>query len=437
VVTFTKVYSAGSAKPRLRLARKKPSLRPWLIYSLPFLTIYWDPIKQIVLGDNEFNVNVADIAILVIILSSLFDKKKPEAQQGLLGKYGAISPAKLFLLTWLMAVPMIITTTILFSPSMGLSDIIIFAKRIGEYAIIAILIPRFLSFRDIKPIFAMIMISGGVVSAVAISEAANLEIRVASWLMYANNLGIYAVVVFNVAVAVLMSPLSNRKERLAGLISAALSFGTLVLSGSRAASLGLLASMIYWLLMKWPRTYRRKPTIWIIIVFVIAVIILVSVGGNFLTRWEDVRTEGIETPQVQARIQASKLGLRLFLHYPFLGTGISGLPQLSLAYFEGPRYWLIEDGLHNAGNQFLQIAVEGGLAAFIIFIFWLIKIKNLIFGRFTELDNENRLLLPKYAVRANMFALLVAGTGMHTFYVPQVMAVVWILVGMLYVNKTR
>jgi O-antigen ligase len=409
--------------------------RPWLVYAIPFLTIYWDPIKKINIGANEFNINIIDIALLLIAISFLFKKRKPKSTKNYLSKYGITTPSRLFFLTWAMAIPMALSTSILFSPSMIVPDLMIFAKRIGEYALIAVLIPKLVSVRDIKPILAVTLISGAIVSAIAVSEAFSFKTRATSWLMYANNLGIYAVVVFNIAVAIFMSPTSRRRERLISLLSASLSFVTLVLSASRAASLGLLASMIFWVLAKWPERFRRNTSLRILMVSVMAILILVIIGSNFIMRWREVRLEGVDTPQVQARIQASKLGLRLFAHYPFLGTGISGLPQLSMAYFDAPRYWALDEGLRNAGNQFLQIAVEGGVVALFIFVYWVIKIKNLVYARIVESIDEDRLMVPKYAVRAIMLALIAAGVGMHTFYVPQIMAIVWMLIGIIYINK--
>lgn len=398
-------------------------------------SVNWLPLAEVGFGASRLTISVADIAVLLIVLSSVLCPRKvgPIEHEG--RRYTIGSTSVLVLCTLLLPLPFALASLLYLSPSIAAYDTLIFAKRFVMYSLVAWSIPRLRGGTIAETSLGSALLTGIVVAAGAVAQFMVKHDRVAGVLFYENNLGLYAVAIFNLGVSFLAVRTGSAFQRLVGLAASAAAVAALGVSGSRAASLGFIASAFYWLSHRWVGKARTRGR-------VLAGILMLSLTLAFLfgglgARWESAVKQGIETPQLAARLEASAIGLRMLMDHPVLGVGPSGVRAFSPWYVESVSRHFARDVVVNVGNQFLQVAVEGGLIGLTFFALWLAQFYRIIRSAVRTASAKPVSWIASKALMSTFVGLLVAGVGMHTFYVPQVMGIVWLLVGVLARERAR
>lgn len=400
------------------------NLFKYLIILLPLYSVYWLPLSKINIGGYQFNITLFDINVLLLFLIYLI-KYKSRIVIDKQRKY-------LIIFCWLIILPSILSCLILTTYREALSDLITYTKRIGEFSLLILIIPGIISNKEKLYSLYSVNIIGIIVSINAIIEFKKAH-RAGSWLFYANNLGLYSVVVFNTSISLFIFS-KNKKLKYLGLITSIISIMALWVSGSRAASVGFLFSSFYWILVKWPQKIDKiKMSIIIIILIFISLSYLGHEELDLLSRWHEFTTGGLDTIQVSSRLEASKVGTHIILNYPILGVGIHNVPFFSSEYIRYSKYFLPTETVDNLGNQYLQILAEGGIIGFSFFVMFVFQLLKILKYRILCYKNVLNQAI-KSALIASTIAFITSGFGMHTFYVPQVMALYWFLLGMLYVK---
>ncbi len=398
----------------------------YCIILLPTLSVIWLPVVSFDVGGKDFNLTVSDLVLIVSFGFYLLKKKE---------KYFFIDnyQMKIFYLPWIIAIPPLIGELIYGSINSVISDIIIFSKRICEYSILLLIIPFYIHLKEVNKIIYSLNLTGVVVFINAIIEYFNKKSRSGSFLIYPNNLGIYSVVIINIFMACAVFS-DNKKIKNISFLGIIFGICSLFVSGSRGASIGLLFSSIYYFLIKWP-----KPNLKLIF---LALFIAIVTYGSFLTRigevdlfsrWDEFLYQGKNIMQVKSRIEASKIGMKMFLSSPLIGVGVSNVPFYSAKYIKYSKFFLLDESVSNVGNQYLQILVEGGILSLSIIFYWIVNIIMKLNKDKFILSRQRKIYI-SIAIISNLVALSASGIAMHTFYVPQVMILFWILIGLIYVK---
>jgi hypothetical protein len=173
----------------------------------------------------------------------------------------------------------------------------------------------------------------------------------------------------------------------------AVMFGGFMISGSRGATLGLIATFAF---LVWRSRYRAK-LLWLCAAAAIVM------GGSPLIR----RFLSPDMSNADGRIEIWKVGFAALRHYWLGGAGIGNFPNaFAEFYFAVPHIWLPWDRV--AHSILLQSAVESGVIGFALFLtFW-----YLIFREPANVPPDHPLADICVALRASALGLFVVGVGL-------------------------
>jgi len=404
-----------------------------LIILFPLFALFWLPLSELAIGAYTFKITLSDLVLLIISFAFI-------AKKSSFTKINT-SGVKIIFCCWLICLSSILSSLINSGYRDALADLITYSKRIGEYSLLVLILPALCSYKEKMHSLYSLNIIGIIISFNAIVEYYKSGGRAGSWLIYPNNLGLFSVLIANFSLSTYIFS-KKRGIRAISALCILSSFLSLWASGSRAASLGLLGSIFFWIFEKRGNKYSKVKMI-LLIAFLILLIGIIGFienklnikgdGVDLFERWTEVASEGTDTIQIYSRLEASKVGLKLFLDFPIMGAGIHNVPIFSSRYLRFSNYFTLDESVNNVGNQYLQILVEGGIIAMLFFIYMIYKIFKILFlAKSYEKNNLNLIFIQ--SLLSISISLLISGLGMHTFYVPQVMSLYWYVLGMIYVK---
>jgi O-antigen ligase len=162
----------------------------------------------------------------------------------------------------------------------------------------------------------------------------------------------------------------SRKLSIAAI--AALMAGSIFLSGSRGGMAAFVAQMVVLgiLMMRKRKPSWRQPLL-LGGFLAMVIVFLVWMGGNELTqRLVSIHSEAREEISGGIRLSIDRDCLRMLLKKPFLGWGLGTFP---IVYPEF-RSFYTTFFVNQAHNDYLQLAVETGLAGFSIAVWFLVLV---------------------------------------------------------------
>lgn len=388
----------------------------WAVIVFPVVSAVW-----IQLGSTgTLHFTLADALLLFAVLGALVASSSVPRLA-----------VRIFMPVLVLEALAIATTTFHFGLDLGLFDGMIQAKRFVEYSAIIIPASR-LKTTDRRRTVLLLMVLSVVLTAVAVTEVGSGRPRATSLLFYENNFGLYCTILFGVSISFLLfeQTLSRFKRSFAA-VAVCASVTGLVLSGSRAASVGFVAATVVVIALL-PKG-RRSVSVLLVGVTTTVVVGAFAVGQteipqySLLTRWQEAADLGGKTVQLESRMEASQLAWAALRDNGVLfGLGVSGLPFYTAKYIEDPFDWRIGADVRNTGNQLMQVFAELGLVGLFPLFLLIYRLSRLCWTRPTGPR-------PPTAVSSSLLVsltvLVFAGGGMHTLYVPQVMGLVWTIVG--------
>ena len=129
-----------------------------------------------------------------------------------------------------------------------------------------------------------------------------------------------------------------------------------VMSDSRGGFIALLVAV----LLIAARTQRKAASVAMLAVFIGFAIYLVR--DPFTSRMETLKDVHKES-SAQSRLLHAQAALKMWQDYPLLGVGFGGINYAALS----PQYEPDVDGHHVAHNTYLQILVDSGIFAFLLY----------------------------------------------------------------------
>ncbi len=152
--------------------------------------------------------------------------------------------------------------------------------------------------------------------------------------------------------------------------------GALLASGTRGAIVSLLIGLV---VMGW----SRREIISLTTKRVFGVIAVLAVFGSLMILFNvgDLRTRStgsLDSTTLFQRFLTAKLAFRVWWDHPFIGVGYTGFRYVASDYgafrlfaenfSSSPVHMLAPAFIATAGNQYLQVATDGGIVALVSFI---------------------------------------------------------------------
>jgi O-antigen ligase len=231
-----------------------------------------------------------------------------------------------------------------------------------------------LPFDRIKALAFSLAISGGILGATAIgsfasqksiAEGAEISNRAEGSFAHPTALAFFLILSFPTAFAIGLA--GPRRWRLPMLAAGILAFLGLLATQTRGSVIGA-AIAIVWMMVKWP-PFRRFAGAAILIV---AVVLVFNVGGvskesSFEVVGERVSDLSLDSKGDQ-RLKIWETTPKIIAKHPLLGIGQDNFPVVS------PSFGLADVGgvpFDHAHDLFLTIAVELGLPALVVLLFFI------------------------------------------------------------------
>jgi O-antigen ligase len=145
--------------------------------------------------------------------------------------------------------------------------------------------------------------------------------------------------------------------------------GTIFLSGSRGGVLAFAVQMVVLAVLLRRRVGTWKQPLLMGAFLLVAIGILVWIGGNELTRrMASMQTETRQELSGGVRLTIDRDSLRMWREKPLLGWGLGTFPVVYPRF----RSFFTSFFVNEAHNDYLQLLVETGLAGFLIAIWFLV-----------------------------------------------------------------
>jgi O-antigen ligase len=153
-------------------------------------------------------------------------------------------------------------------------------------------------------------------------------------------------------------------------ITLAFQLGALLGTGTRSALLVFVFGVLVLAVLEKGRGFGARSVlrvVWIVLgaLILVAVLLATPVGQDFVSRVVD---PGPLLATIAQRAGSVMMGVDMFLDRPWVGAGFNGFAALAWSY--DPRLYFVifrPSFVSNAGNQWIQLAVEGGVVAVILF----------------------------------------------------------------------
>jgi len=289
------------------------------------------------------------------------------------------------------------------------------------YIIFAILIFYYAKQQDWKKYFDFSILIGGLVSLVAIFQYYGLfqgifsyfPTRPPSTIGNPIFLGIYLLMLFFPTITLFIKEKSrNYKYFYAG--SILLFLYAILISGSRAAYLGLTIGGIYFLLFNPKKLRALKITAITLMIIAGGIIYYANANTHFPSFLENNKLFQSVQPRLSVkffledeRFPAWKIGFNAFLEKPILGWG---LENYAVGFNKNYDPSLVQNKWWDkAHNTFLEIANTAGAPALILYLllfvvlFWQLSRSDVERLRITDFEN-----LKKHGIKSTLIAYLVA-----------------------------
>jgi probable O-glycosylation ligase (exosortase A-associated) len=191
----------------------------------------------------------------------------------------------------------------------------------------------------------------------------------------------------------------SRALRWALSVIVAVSVAGVVMTNSRGSSLALGTIFVCIIVRS-----RRKIAA-LLVASVVAGAAVYLVHDAYFDRMATI-THYDEEASASSRITYAKAAVKMWLDYPLLGVGFGGLNYMRLA-----GHYMEQDNDHVAHNSYLQMLVDSGIAAFLLYI-------SLLFGTICYLGVSSRRIVRKWpdlacmgvALQTSLIAFAVGGT---------------------------
>lgn len=186
---------------------------------------------------------------------------------------------------------------------------------------------------------------------------------------------------------------------------------SIVVSGSRGAFVGLVATLIYLL-------YKEKRLLsGLVVLAILSVPAYYLVSDRYVERIESIR-DYQEDVSVNIRFQLWRAAVDMIADYPVFGVGTGNFPN---AYGGAYRAAGSQSLYWSPHNVFIQIITEMGLVGFTIYIlfiatiFWINKKTRALLAGFAE---RRKLIFLTRAVDVGLVGYIVAGQFITATYYP-------------------
>ncbi len=365
-------------------------------------------------------ITLTDIMVAITVVSFLI--------YSLIFRKPLILPKKIFFLALIFS-QLALTSTIIAANNFSLGQILVsslFLLRFIVYFLIVIVAANVIQKNKVNQWFDMTLIIGiifafiGLLQIILIPDLSFLTIygwdphqnRLASSLIDPNFSGGLLTIFFAIALAMYLY-----KKNIKYLIATFIIFASIILTFSRSSYLALLTAVIVIGLVKSPKSL-------IITLLLFALIIFAS--PNVRNRISGALTLD-ETSK--ARIESWQNGLSIFSHNYLFGVGFNTyrFAQEKYGNFSLDDPLGGHSGAGSDSSLILTAATTGilGFSAFCLFILAIIKLitKNI------AKDYQ------KLATAAAFFAILVHSQFVNSLFYPQIMVLIWFLIGSSYAKN--
>jgi len=183
-----------------------------------------------------------------------------------------------------------------------------------------------------------------------------------------------------------------------------LNIAAIIMTYSRGAALSLITVFLF---IAW---YSKRKSILVLFLVLMTAPAVYLVGNSYLDRMQTISAESSD-PSIQSRNEYRRVAFEMWKEYPFFGVGFG-----SENFMELSRRYMDHDDKHVVHNNYMQMLVDSGIFAFVIYvgllfgcIFWLGRSARRI------RDTAPELQLYPLAIQASL-----AGFAVGSFFLSRV-----------------
>ena len=248
-------------------------------------------------------------------------------------------------------------------------------------------------------------------------------IRISGSMISPNDFGAYAIVFIPIFFGVTIGRNQPLKYRVVASIVLSLSFFCLFFSYSRAAWIGFIAMMLFFVFVK-----NRWPLLLAVLVSMISLFMLQNIIKDGVVK-ASVKDKIAVDYSANHRFLMAKEAVNIIIDYPLLGTGLNTYSIV------GPRYKIHPRGGTYPHNSYLHRTAEVGfigLGALFLFIWSLysVGIRSLWVLSSKKMTGTSEYILIR-GLMAGLLGLLVNAFFDTTLYALMLITTFWIISGLL------
>lgn len=174
-----------------------------------------------------------------------------------------------------------------------------------------------------------------------------------------------------IPLVIALSHFVDKRRRTLAAVAAAIMASTIFLSGSRGGMLAFAVQMAVLTAFLVKRKKGRTVALALGAFLIVVVGLVVWIGGGELAnRMASIQSEARTEVAGGTRTQIVRDGLRMFVAYPLLGSGLGNFPEVYPQY----RSFFTNLYVNQAHNDYLQLLVEMGALGFAVMIWFVLVV---------------------------------------------------------------